>query len=330
MKKVLVAKLRFNSLLERNSMATCLSCGNDVSGKKFCPDCGTPVQAEPATSSCPRCGGSVRVNAAFCMHCGASLGAQALASIAPSQPSTQQCPACHTQMPANSAFCTNCGQNMQPGQASAPAAPAAVFCGGCGSQNNPGARFCNNCGSALTTGTPAQTGPYGSPAPYGQQPYTQQPSQYQSQPYIQQPPQYGQQPYAQQQQYAAGYPPQQQYQQPGYQTPMLGQQPMVLRCPICMAMAPVGTAACPSCHTSLAGVVPTPATVPMQGQQQQGGFLQGDAGKFAMGALGGAAAVIGGEMLLNGIGNALDGDNYEHHHHHGGGLLEGLDDIGIF
>lgn len=230
---------------------------------------------------------------------------------------------------------------MQTGQVSAPVATAAVFCGGCGSQNNPGARFCNNCGSALTTGTPAQTGPYGSQAPYAQQPYTQQPSQYQAQPYTQHPPQYGQpytqqpaqygqQPYTQQQQYAPGYPPQQPYQQPGYQTPMLGQQPMVVRCPVCMAMAPVGTAGCPSCHTSLAGVVPTPANVPMQGQQQQGGFLQGNAGKFAVGALGGAAAVIGGEMLLNNIGDALDGDNYEHHHHHGGGLLNGLDDIGIF
>ena len=71
--------------------------------------------------------------------------------------------------------------------------------------------------------------------------------------------------------------------------------------------------------------------MPMQGQQP-GGFLQGNAGKYAIGALGGAAAVIGGEMLLNNIGDALhgDGDNYEHHHHNGGGLLNGLDDIGSF
>ncbi len=40
----------------------------------------------------------------------------------------------------------------------------------------------------------------------------------------------------------------------------------------------------------------------MQGQAGGlGGFMQGNAGKYAMGALGGAAAVIGGEMLFNGV-----------------------------
>jgi len=105
---------------------------------------------------------------------------------------------------------------------------------------------------------------------------------------------------------------------------MMGQSPMMLRCPVCMAMAPMGTPACVSCRTSLAGVVPTPANaMPMQGQQGGlGGFMQGNGGKYAMGALGGAAAVIGGEALLgglvNGIENRGDGDygGYEHHHRH--------------
>jgi hypothetical protein len=82
-----------------------------------------------------------------------------------------------------------------------------------------------------------------------------------------------------------------------------------------------------------------------QGQQQGGlgGMLQGNAGKYAMGALGGAAAVIGGEMLLHGVENSLEGggnwgDGYPHHHHHhhdegllggGGGLLGDLNDLGI-
>ncbi len=121
---------------------------------------------------------------------------------------------------------------------------------------------------------------------------------------------------------------------------MLGQQPMVLRCPICMAMSPQGTAACPSCHTSLAGVVPTPAMVPTQGQQQGGlgGFLQGSGGQMAMGALGGAAAVIGGEMLIHGI--ERDVERHEHRRDYddygdrGGGLLGDLgglgNDIGLF
>ncbi len=111
---------------------------------------------------------------------------------------------------------------------------------------------------------------------------------------------------------------------------MLGQGQMVLRCPTCMAMAPVGTPACVSCHTSLAGVVPTPANM----QNQQGGFLQGSGGNLAMGALGGAAAVIGGEMLLKGLENAVEGDmgygGYERHRHHhrDEGLLGDLGDLG--
>ena len=112
---------------------------------------------------------------------------------------------------------------------------------------------------------------------------------------------------------------------------------MTLRCPVCMAMAPTGTPNCPSCHTSLAGVVPTPANMDPQAQQGGlGGFLQGNNGKMAMGALGGAAAVIGGEMLLHGIEGGIEGDmgygygGYEHRHHHrreDEGLLGGLGDI---
>ena len=108
----------------------------------------------------------------------------------------------------------------------------------------------------------------------------------------------------------------------------------------------MGTAYCNSCRTSLAGVVPVPAT--MAGQQQGGigGFLQGNGGKVAMGVLGGAAAVLGGEMLLNGVENVIEdrveGDmsfgNHHHHHHRDyedrdDGLLGGLgrlaDDIGL-
>src|SRR5579875_659862 len=129
-------------------MQTCIKCGHDVSGKKFCPECGTPVvqetQGEVATTSCPRCGGTVRASAAFCMHCGTSLGAQALAAASPpvtvvSQPATRQCIACHAEVPAGSAFCTNCGQSMQPSQAPVEATTGQTFCSGCGTQNHAGA-----------------------------------------------------------------------------------------------------------------------------------------------------------------------------------------------
>lgn len=107
-------------------------------------------------------------------------------------------------------------------------------------------------------------------------------------------------------------------------------------------MAPIGTPNCPSCHTSLAGVVPTPANMAPQGQQGGlGGLFQGNNGKMAMGALGGAAAVLGGEMLLHGIegdverrgdgdmgmGFGYDGYERERHHREDEGLFGGLGDI---
>ena len=69
--------------------------------------------------------------------------------------------------------------------------------------------------------------------------------------------------------------------------------------------------------------------------------MQGNAGKYAMGALGGAAAVLGGEMLVHGVENSIEnrveddmGMGYGHHRrHHQEGLLGGLgelaDDIGL-
>jgi len=308
-------------------MPTCTSCGADVTGKKFCPECGTPAQpavsptssSQPAlSSSCPRCNGEVKPGAAFCMHCGSALSAPAMVA----QPSTRPCPACRTEVPVESAFCTNCGQNMQvsvPSTSLAAAAPAPSFCSNCGHQNTPGVHFCAGCGKPLTAVTaPSMAQPVNpqQPPQYGQPQFSQQ-QQY-SQP--QYPQQYGQPQYQQQypQQYSQPQYPQQ-YGQIGYQQdPMLGQQPMVLRCPVCMAMAPVGTPNCSSCQTNLAGVVPTPANIPAQGQQGGfGGFLQGSGGKMAMGALGGAAAVIGGEMLLHGIENRVEGDiGYGGEYHH--------------
>ena len=318
-------------------MTTCTSCGNDVTGKKFCPECGTPVQPTAApvasTSTCPRCNGVVKPGAAFCMHCGSALNAHTAIPTVQSQSLTRQCPACHADVPLSTAFCTNCGQNMQTGTPPpVPATTSGVYCNTCGRQNAPGLNFCGGCGSPINTTAPSapqtgypQTGSYGQPS----QPYAPQYGQ----------PQYNTQYPPQQPAYQQPY-PQQAYGQPpaGYQQqPMLGQQPMVLRCPICMAMSPVGTTNCPGCRTSLAGIVPVPANMPQQGQQGGGlgGFLQGSGGNMAVGALGGAAAVIGGEMLLHEI---------EHPHHRGydyedrrdgdGGMLGDLgnlaNDVGLF
>ncbi len=304
-------------------MTICTSCGRVVSGKKFCPACGTPVQPQ-VLSSCPRCHGEVKPGASFCMHCGSALSV----SATPAMPATHTCPACHEQVAGESAFCTNCGQDMR-----APAS-ASLYCTHCGYQNPAGTHFCSGCGSQLISNVPAATAYVQSGPQYAQnfqqsvpqQPYPQ--SQYSQGQY--------QQGQYQQPQYPQAY-GQPQYGQNAYQPqPMMGQAPMVLRCPTCMAMAPLGSTNCISCRTSLAGVMPVAANMPMQGQQ--GSFLQGNGGKFAMGALGGAAAVVGGEMLLHGversIENGVEGDmGFRRHRHRDEGLLGELgeiaDDIGL-
>src|SRR5579875_396553 len=188
-------------------MTSCVSCGADVTGKKFCPHCGTRVQATGApvsnqsvpVNACPRCNGEVAPGAAFCVHCGAALGAAS---------AMRMCPACQAEVPSSSAFCTNCGHDMRGVSVSQPA-QAPAFCTSCGQQNAPGVRFCGHCGSPMGVGAAQtasmQSGQYPPPPP---PPYQQYPQQYGQ-------PQYGQQ-YGQ----AGGYQAQ----------PMMGQGPMVLRC----------------------------------------------------------------------------------------------------
>ena len=95
-----------------------------------------------------------------------------------------------------------------------------------------------------------------------------------------------------------------------------------------MSMSPLGTTNCPSCRTSLANVVPTPANMPMQNQQGgMGGLFQGQGGNMAMGALGGAAAVIGGEILLHEVEHGFDRNRG---YGNGGGLGDIANDVGLF
>ena len=60
--------------------------------------------------------------------------------------------------------------------------------------------------------------------------------------------------------------------------------------------------------------------------------MQGSGGQMAVGALGGAAAVIGGEMLLHGIEREHERDRYDRGD--GGGLLGDVgglaNDLGLF
>jgi len=68
-------------------------------------------------------------------------------------------------------------------------------------------------------------------------------------------------------------------------------------------------------------------------QNQQGGMFQGPGGNMAMGALGGAAAVIGGEILLHELEHGFD-RNRDYGDRGGDGLLGGLgdlaNDVGLF
>src|SRR5258708_1283565 len=165
-------------------MAACTSCGSDVTGKKFCQQCGTPVQptitpvatSQPAPSNvCPRCNGEVKPGAAFLRNCGTPMSAQVQATVvATPHPTARPCAACHTEVPFEHAFCPNCGHNMNAPAAAPTALSAPAFCTSCGTQNAPGVRFCASCGSQIGA----------APMPSGQYPAQPQYTAY--------PPQYGQ------------------------------------------------------------------------------------------------------------------------------------------
>src|SRR5689334_18913381 len=99
-------------------MLHCQTCGIDVTGKKFCPDCGTAVPTgitqtgnSRATTLCPNCRKSVNTTATFCMHCGTAL--KVATSFSQAMPATFPCPACHTQLPSGTIFCTQCGYDTR-------------------------------------------------------------------------------------------------------------------------------------------------------------------------------------------------------------------------
>ncbi len=62
-------------------MTTCTACGTDVTGMKFCRECGAPVQpaiektAAPASSFCSSCGHQAEPGERFCSNCGTQLNA---------------------------------------------------------------------------------------------------------------------------------------------------------------------------------------------------------------------------------------------------------------
>jgi len=108
-----------------------------------------------------------------------------------------------------------------------------------------------------------------------------------------------------------------------------------LRCPRCQSEAVSNTAFCSNCGSALqapyAGAQPSQYPQQPLYPQQQPPQQPKNAGKYLLGALGGAAAVIGGEILLHdvekGIERHVERDvarrawsgetpHHGHHHHH--------------
>ena len=52
-------------------MTKCANCGAAIKATaKFCPECGTKVEAAPKKSFCSECGAELAPGAKFCPECG--------------------------------------------------------------------------------------------------------------------------------------------------------------------------------------------------------------------------------------------------------------------
>jgi uncharacterized membrane protein YvbJ len=55
------------------ALDACAKCGTPTGGAKFCPNCGTKVEAaQPQATVCPSCGADAK-GAKFCPECGTKL-----------------------------------------------------------------------------------------------------------------------------------------------------------------------------------------------------------------------------------------------------------------
>ena len=60
-------------LMVQPTVDACPSCGADVKGGKFCPECGTRIERAPQATNCPNCGAEVK-GSKFCPECGTKIG----------------------------------------------------------------------------------------------------------------------------------------------------------------------------------------------------------------------------------------------------------------
>jgi hypothetical protein len=181
-------------------MTVCSSCGNDVTGKNFCSNCGTSSRAAagysaPASLTCARCGRQSDPGVRFCNNCGSQLTPSTPAWQAgnqyPQVPYPQQ-PTNYSGSPAGQAPYQHPYGQQVPGVPSVPSQPQMVLrCPTCQIISAVGTPYCQGCHNSLigVAPTPVQAGhpgevhihyhheqpvPYGQPAPYGQpSPYGQ-------------------------------------------------------------------------------------------------------------------------------------------------------------
>ena len=90
-------------------MVNCPVCGNDVGDEKFCPNCGSAIEKQNASSSsqntkfCTNCGSEIDVNAELCPKCGVKQG------VTQTTPQTKYCSNCGSEIDFKAEICPKCG-----------------------------------------------------------------------------------------------------------------------------------------------------------------------------------------------------------------------------
>ena len=79
----------------------CPKCGvANVSGVKFCNECGAKLESAGQTIPCVKCGAQLQAGARFCTECGAKQ-------------EKQSCPNCQAELAPGSKFCKECGTKVE-------------------------------------------------------------------------------------------------------------------------------------------------------------------------------------------------------------------------
>ncbi len=144
-------------------MTACTSCGNDVTGKNFCPNCGASTRitagySTPAPLTCARCGRQSDPGVRFCNNCGNQLVPSTPAWQAgnrypqanyPEAPYQQQ-PTNYSGGPTGYAPYQPPYGHQVPGVPNTPAQPQMVLCcPTCQAISALGTSYCQNCHSSL-------------------------------------------------------------------------------------------------------------------------------------------------------------------------------------